>query len=233
MNSLMQMKTVLITGASGNLGKVVVEKFIQNDFQVLATVSPGKKWDGVLSKNLHLVEVDLADEQNVKRAIQHWTTTTSVQAAFFLAGGYASGDITNTTGAVIHQMLSINFETAFYIGQELFNHMVQQNQGRLVFIGARPSLSAAHGKSSIAYGLSKTLVMKFAEYLNAAGSDNNILSHVIVPSTIDTPANRAAMPEADFSRWVRPEDIAETLLFLCSPASASFRDVVIKMYNRA
>jgi NAD(P)-dependent dehydrogenase (short-subunit alcohol dehydrogenase family) len=130
-------------------------------------------------------------------------------------------------------MVSLNFNTAYTIAQAVFGEMIKQKRGRIIFVGARPALLADQGKNAIAYGLSKTMVMKLAEYLNAEGAEHNVLSHVIVPSTIDTPANRNAMPTADFSSWVRPEDIVDTMLFLCSDTSSAFRDTVIKMYSRS
>ena len=100
-------------------------------------------------------------------------------------------------------------------------------------MGARPALNPADGKGSLSYALSKSLVIKLAEMLNAEGAYNNVVAHVVVPSIIDTPVNRAAMPTADFSKWVRAEDIADTIAYLCSQSGSPVRDAVVKLYGQS
>ena len=103
----------------------------------------------------------------------------------------------------------------------------------IVFIGARPALIAAQGKGLIAYGLSKSLLFKLAEYLNEAARGMDISVSVIVPSTLDTPLNRKSMPDVNPGNWVKPSEIAETLEFLVSEKSSSLRETVLKIYNNA
>jgi len=109
--------------------------------------------------------------------------------------------------------------------------MEQPEGGRIILIGARPALFANEGKNAVAYALSKSLVFKLAELLNAEGQSKKVITTVIVPGTIDTAANRNAMPEADFSQWVNPEAIAETMLFLCSENASAWREPIIKMFG--
>ena len=89
------------------------------------------------------------------------------------------------------------------------------------------------GKNVIAYALSKSLLFNLAEYLNAEGASQNVVTSVIVPSTIDTPANRESMPKADFSKWVRPEEIAGVMEFICSQKADSVREPVYKIYGNS
>jgi NAD(P)-dependent dehydrogenase (short-subunit alcohol dehydrogenase family) len=109
----------------------------------------------------------------------------------------------------------------------------QPTGGRIVLVGARPALQPRDGASNVAYGLSKSLVLRLAEILNAEGADHNVVTSVIIPSTIDTPDNRAAMPKADFTKWVRPEDIAATIAFILSQPAQMLREPVFKVYGDA
>jgi NAD(P)-dependent dehydrogenase (short-subunit alcohol dehydrogenase family) len=105
--------------------------------------------------------------------------------------------------------------------------------GRLVFIGARPALKASQGKGLIAYALSKSLLFKVAELLNEEGKNKNVVASVVVPSTIDTPANRASMPDADPNNWVKPEEIADVLELICSDKGNVLREPVYKVYGNS
>jgi NAD(P)-dependent dehydrogenase (short-subunit alcohol dehydrogenase family) len=225
-------KVVLITGASGNLGKAAVEKFIAEGYHVIATVTPGK----VLNfdpAHVETVEADLTDEVMIQHVIADVLKKhNTINAALLLAGGYASGGILNTDSNSLKKMWSSNFETAYYITRPLFEHMLSKNGGRIVLVGARPALQPADGKKSLAYALSKSLLFKLAEILNAEGTEKNVVTSVIVPSTIDTPQNREAMPKADFSKWVKPEEIADVLAFAVS-SDGILREPVFKVYGKA
>lgn len=226
------MKTVLITGAAGNLGKACVEKFLSEGYKVLATVSPGKTL-GFTLPGVETYEADLTNEASVQKVIGAITSTYKIDAALLLVGGFAMGNIQDTNGAALQKMFSLNFDTAYFVARPVFNHMMKQSTGRIVFIGARPALNPADGKSTLAYSLSKSLVYKLAELLNAEGASNNVVSHVIVPSILDTPLNRTNMPTANFSDWVKPEEIADTIAYLCSDSGAAIRETVVKMYGRS
>jgi NAD(P)-dependent dehydrogenase (short-subunit alcohol dehydrogenase family) len=111
--------------------------------------------------------------------------------------------------------------------------MIKQNSGRLFLIGSRQGLDASRGKESIAYTLSKSLIFRLAEIMNAEAKGKNVITAVIVPGTIDTPPNRKSMPEADFSSWVKPSQIADVILFYSGEGADAVREPVIKMYNKA
>ncbi len=222
-------KTVLITGATGNLGRVVTNAFVKDGYQVLALVSPGKK----LAAPVVSYEADLTQERQTADAIdQLLKQYPKIDAALLLAGGYEGGKLTDTTSSDIARMIELNFSTAFHVARVVHTHMcTQAGGGRIVLVGARPALQARQATGSVAYALSKTLVMKLAEMMNAEGAAKNVVTSVVVPSTIDTPANREAMPQADFNKWVSPQHLAETMLYLCSPAANPLRDPVLKMYG--
>jgi len=229
------MKTVLITGASGNLGKASVEKFIREGYKVIATVTPGRTLGYAIEGDLETYDADLSDEKSVDGVIAGILSKHKrIDAALLLVGGYAPGGIAETDGAVLRKMISLNFETAYYVSRPLFQHMMEQSGGgRIVFVGARPALRPKQANTALGYALSKSLIFKLAESLNEAGSSKNVTASVIVPSTIDTPVNRQAMPNADFTSWVTPDEIANTLAYLCSADTKSWRNTVIKMYARS
>ncbi len=228
-------KNILITGASGNLGKATVEKFLKEGHRVIALVSPGKSLGFDLEGDIIVEEANLADESLTTKVINKIVSENkSIDVALLLVGGYASGSVFETDGVLLKKMYSQNFETAYFAAHPVFLQMMKQPLGgRIIFIGARPALLAKDGKSSLAYALSKSLIFKLVDFLNAEGASKNVLSSVIVPSTIDTPANRAAMPAADFSSWVKPEAIAEVMAFVASEVADDLRDTVIKVYGRS
>ncbi|MGC3943419.1 MAG: SDR family NAD(P)-dependent oxidoreductase [Chryseolinea sp.] len=230
------MKTVFITGAAGNLGKATVDKFVSEGYKVIATATAGKT-SGTMPKEVEVYEVDLSDEDAVDETIgKVLTKYKSLDAALFLAGGYAHGGLADTDFARLDRMIALNFHTAFFAAQRIFQHMITQKEGgRLIFIGARPGLDAKAASTSLAYGLSKSLIFYLADILNATAHATahgaKVTASVVVPSTIDTPQNRAAMPKADFSHWVKAEEIADTLHLIADKRSASWRETVIKVYG--
>jgi NAD(P)-dependent dehydrogenase (short-subunit alcohol dehydrogenase family) len=229
------MKTVIITGANGNLGTAVTKEFIDKGYRVIATIgNEGSKTDFVTHPNLEVSVVNLTDEKQTTDFIEKMIHKYAViDAALLLVGGFAMGSIENTTGDDLHKQIALNFETAFYVTKPLFGHMLTNKKGNIVFIGARPALNPAQGKDLIAYALSKSLLFKLAEYLNEAARGKSVSVSVVAPSTLDTPLNRKSMPDVNPNIWVKPSEIAETLEFLVSDKSSALRETVLKIYNNA
>jgi NAD(P)-dependent dehydrogenase (short-subunit alcohol dehydrogenase family) len=226
---------VIITGAGGNLGKTVTEFFLTKGCYVIATVrKDSDKMKLPSSDRLDVRVLDLSDESATSAFVQESVQQYGkIDAALMLAGGFAAGNIEETTGAKIRQQAGLNFETAYHLARPLLKHMVQQNYGRLVFVGARPALKPSAGKNMIAYSLAKSLLFRLAECINEEVKGKNITASVIVPSTIDTKDNRESMPDADVSKWVSPESIADILFFIISQSADPLRDAVYKVYNKA
>lgn len=227
------MKNILITGASGNLGKATVATFLKEGYNVIVIVSPGKKLS--LGKDVQTYEANLTDEQACQKVITEILASyPHLHAALLLVGGYAPGTIQNSDSTALKKMMSLNFDTSYFIARPLFQHMLSQSGGgRIIFVGSRSALKPKEGKNAIAYALSKSLIFKLAELLNAEGASKNVTASVIVPSIIDTKENRAAMPDKDFTMWVKPEDIAKAMVYLCSEEGLPLRETVLKIYNRA
>lgn len=228
-------KTVIITGANGNLGTAVTRYFLNEGYNIVATVaSEGSRKDLPHSENLQVEVVNLTNEEEtsafVEKAInQHQT----IDAALLLVGGFAMGNIEATTSTDIKKQFSLNFDTAYHICRPLFRHMKANGHGRLVFIGARPALEATAGKDLMAYGLSKSLLFTLADYLNADAKGTDVTTTVVVPSTLDTPINRKSMPDANPDNWVKPDALAAILAFVVSEKASPLRESVLKVYNNA
>ena len=229
------MKTIIITGANGNLGTAVTNTFLAKDYKVIATVRKQEDLKELPeNKNLQVEVLDLTDEEKAENFVrkiidQH----ENIDGALLLVGGFAAGDIATTKSGDIKKQISLNFDTAYHITRPLFQHMIKKNNGKIVFVGSRPALQAAAGKSLIAYGLSKSLLFKLAEYLNAEAKGKNVTISVVAPSTIDTEINRKSMPGADFDKWVSTDAIAEVIYFYSSAGSSVLREPIIKVYNKA
>lgn len=116
-----------------------------------------------------------------------------------------------------------------------FVQMMQQNSGRIFLIGSRPGLHAAHGRGMVAYCLGKSLIFRLAELMNdeAAAAGSNVVTSVVVPSTIETAQNRKVMPTDGLSNWVKPEDTVDVIYFNCSNEAAALREPVINVYGNS
>jgi len=234
-SSLVDGGTVLITGANGNLGTAVTNTFLKQGYKVVATViNEEEKKELPQNENLQIEVVNLTNESEtasfVQNAIEKYK---KVDGALLLVGGFAMGDIRVTKTDEIKKQISLNFDTAYNVARPLFQHMMENNNGRIVFIGARPALQAAAGKDLLAYGLSKSLLFKLAEYINEEAKGKNVTATVVAPSTLDTPLNRKNMPEVNPDNWVKPEVLADILEFIISNKAFPLRETVLKVYNNS
>jgi NAD(P)-dependent dehydrogenase (short-subunit alcohol dehydrogenase family) len=125
--------------------------------------------------------------------------------------------------------MKLNFFSSFYFCKNSLKSMVKNNYGRIVAIGAKPAVELTTGK--FAYSISKANVINLIQTIALENKENNITANVIIPDIIDTSANRESMPSSDFNKWVKPEEIAETILYLLSDIAKSFRGNIIKMYG--
>jgi NAD(P)-dependent dehydrogenase (short-subunit alcohol dehydrogenase family) len=229
------MKNIIITGANGNLGTAVTKMFLDRGYKVIATVAAETmKSDLAPHDNLQVEVVNLSNEEESSNFVhQAIDTHKKIDAALLLVGGFAMGNISSTPIGNIHAQIALNFDTAYHVARPLFTHMMDNNNGRIVFIGSRPALQASSGKDMISYGLSKSLLFKLAEYMNAAAKGTNVITTVVAPSTLDTPANRQSMPDVNPDKWVKPAALADILEFIVSDRSSALRETVLKVYNNA
>lgn len=229
------MKTVIVTGASGNLGQAVVKKFLSQGYNVIGTIIPNDP--AVLNindPNFEIITVDLMNEDEAEKFVQSVTEKyKTIDVAVLTVGGFAMGAIAETKMADILKQHKLNFQTTYHVARPVFMQMMKQKNGRIFLTGARTGVDMSYSKGMIAYGLSKSLVFRLAELMNGESKGHNVITAVIAPSTIDTPQNRKAMPDVDPARWVRAEDIASIIHFYCSEQSTPIREPVLKIYNNA
>ena len=228
-------KTAIVTGASGNLGQAVVKKFIAEGYKVIGTIIPNDP--AILNfpeDSFEKVVVDLQDEKSAADFIQSTVSKYgSVNAAVLTVGGFAMGNITDTSTADIMKQYKLNFETAYNVARPIFVQMMKQKSGRIFIIGARPGLNARNAKGMVAYGLGKSLLFRLAELMNDEAGRTNVVTAVVVPSTIDTPPNRKSMPDADFNNWVKAEDIANVIFYHTTDEASTLREPILKVYNNS
>lgn len=227
-------KNIIISGASGGLGQDVVKKLsdLGNELYITFGSKNTDAFDGF--ENVTGQVVDLTNnEESVSFVNTTLEKAKTVQTGIFLVGAYAPGSLHETDDALLEKMFSLNFFTTFHLVKPLMAHFKANGGGQFIFVGARPALEADQGKGNFAYALSKSLLFKMAEFINAEGKSDNITATVIVPSTIDTPANREAMPDADFTKWISATDIAESIAFVLSVSGQKLRETVLKIYNNS
>jgi NAD(P)-dependent dehydrogenase (short-subunit alcohol dehydrogenase family) len=229
------MKIIIVTGASGNLGQAVVRKFLAEGCYVIGTVVPNDPAGiGIQDKNFEKAVVDLADEETSARFIDAVIGKSGkIDAAICTVGGFAMGKIGETKTSDIAKQYKLNFETAYNTARPVFNQMMKQKQGRIFMIGSRPGSDMHNSKGMVAYGLAKSLIFRLAELMNEEAKGFDVVTSVVVPSTIDTPQNRQSMTDADFSKWVQPEAIADVIYWYCTEPASILREPVIKVYNNS
>jgi NAD(P)-dependent dehydrogenase (short-subunit alcohol dehydrogenase family) len=227
------MKTAIITGAAGNMGQAIVRKFLAMGYRVIGTVIANDP--ALLDINhphFETAEVDLLNEEGSARFIKTVIgQCQTIDAVVLTVGGFAMGTIADTDTSSINKQINLNFSTSYNIARPVFIHMLQQKHGRIFMTGSRPGLHSFHGNGMIAYSLGKSLLFRLADLMNDEAKGLDVVTSIIVPSTIDTPQNRLAMPDADPENWVKPEEIADIIYYHCTDEARALRETVIKVYG--
>ena len=231
-------KTVVISGAAGNLGQAVTLRFLYEGDQVVALTQSGHPQQATTlrqmtenASSLDIRELNAASETEARQLVQAVADRYArIDAAVLLVGGFAMGGVAETDEALLDKMIELNFKSAYLLARPFFLQMKQQGGGRIVLVGARTAVEPHAGKGVLAYSLAKTMVVKLADLLNVEGKAHQVITSVVVPNIIDTPQNRSAMPDADFNTWVKPEEIAGVISFACSPEANQLDEPVFKIY---
>lgn len=228
-------RVAIVTGASGNLGQAVVKKFIDEEYFVVGTVIPNDPVPvDFPAEKFEKIIVDLMSEDDSQKFIDGVIVKhATIDAAILTVGGFAMGKISDTKTSDIARQYKLNFETAYNVARPVFLQMLKQNSGRIFIVGSKPGLAAKNSKGMVAYGLAKSLIFRLAELMNDEAKGKNVVTNVLVPSTIDTPPNRKAMPGANFDNWVKPESIADVVYWHCTKEASMIREPIIKVYNNA
>jgi NAD(P)-dependent dehydrogenase (short-subunit alcohol dehydrogenase family) len=233
-------KVAIVTGGTGALGGAVIVAFLAAGAAVVAPYRAGGELDKLRERSgiaadakLSGMALNLADEDAVNGgyrsvAEQHG----GIDIVVNIAGGFGGGKpVHETAWALWQEQLDLNLKTTVLSCKAAVPHMLTRGGGAIVNVGTRTATQP--GKNLAAYAASKRGVIQLTEALAAELRDSHITANVILPSTIDTPANRKGDPDADFSRWVKPAEIADVIVFLTSPAAHIISGATIPVYGRA
>src|SRR5712672_1934111 len=222
-------KVIVVTGALGALGKVVAEVALARGARV-AGVDYGASQSAATANRIEFGGVDLSDAAQAKKAIDTVVAHFGrLDALINIAGGFAFETVAEGDPKTWQRMYALNVLTALNASQSALPHLAASRSGRIVNVGAMGALQAGPGMG--AYAASKAGVHRLTEAL-AAEWKGKITVNAVLPSTIDTPANRASMPEADFARWVTPRELADVILFLASDAASAVTGALIPVSGR-
>ena len=222
-------KVIVVTGASGALGKVVATSALAQGARV-AGVDHAASQVAATSSRIELGGVDLTDAAQAKTAIDAAASHFGrLDALINIAGGFAFEAIAEGDPKTWQRMYALNVLTALNASRSAIPHLVASGAGRIVNVGAMGALQAGSGMG--AYAASKAGVHRLTEAL-AAEWKGKITVNAVLPSIIDTAANRASMPNADFGKWVTPKELANVILFLASEAASAVTGALLPVSGR-
>lgn len=203
-------QTIIVSGAAGNLGQAVVNCFLAANWRVVGLVHMKKEREAKANYEEYVLNLndEMATQEAVATIIEKYQQIDAVVAT---AGGFNFGAIATTTTEHMLSMYQLNFLTAYNLIKPLLTHFRHQAHGKIFFIGSSQGHNTSLGKEVVAYALSKSLLFQLSNIINAENANDTIQSYVVVPTIIDTPQNRTAMPSADFTQWQSPEKIASII----------------------
>jgi len=217
------MPLCLVTGAAGALGSDVARTLISRGDDVALVDRPAVR------ARLDALVNALGPKATAHGDLASALSRGPIELAALIAGGWAGGN----DDAAFHAMMESNVETVHAAFQALLPAMVQRKRGAIVVVGSRNVERPWTGATSAAYTASKAAAVAMAQALAADVLEHGVRINAILPSTMDTPANRSAMPKTDFSRWVTTQSAAGVIAFLLSDAARDISGAAIPLYGRA
>ena len=224
-------QVVMITGASGNLGRATTTVFYEAGAKLVLVDRDTGRLEFMVSDydnpSPMLVKGDLMDAGNIE-AIVHEVVEQlgQIDVLVNIAGGFRMGPAVHETPLDMWDFLmNLNAKSIMVTARAVVPHMLSKSSGKIVSISARAGLKGS--PKAGAYTASKSAVIRLTEAMAAELGEQGINVNCILPGMIDTPQNREAMPNADFDKWVPPADLANAILFLCSPAARSINGVAL------
>jgi NAD(P)-dependent dehydrogenase (short-subunit alcohol dehydrogenase family) len=221
----------LVTGANGGLGIHVTRALLEAD-NVVAGLAPNIKQSDFDHPRFTAIASRLESLDGAKRAVDILVARFGkIDILTHLVGGFAGGpSIAETDDTTFRLMFELNVNSAFHIIRAVLPHMRKAGFGRIIAIGSRAAENPGAGVG--AYSASKAALVSLVRTVAVENKDSGITANVILPGTIDTPANRKAMPGADASQWVQPADIASLILWLTSAPAKDVTGAAIPVYGR-
>jgi NAD(P)-dependent dehydrogenase (short-subunit alcohol dehydrogenase family) len=221
--------TVLVAGGTGHLGVAVVRELIGSGYGVASTWVVDAERERLAPEPVELIEADLFDPAAVDAAV---AAVSELEAVVNLVGGFADGPLVHETDPdEFARLMRLNVTPAFLLARAAMPRLLERGGGAFVGVSARTALRPYPGAA--AYSTSKAAVLALIQALDVEYRREGIRSNAILPSVIDTPANREAQPDADHSKWVPPEQIAKVIRFLVSDDSAPTSGAAVPVYGRA
>ena len=227
----------MVAGGTGGLGRAVSLAFLKEGAELIVTYVISQEFDllktaaGADASRLEGHYVDITDENAVQQLVdgivaKHGRLDLLINAV----GGYAGGiKLWEMNTKTFDQMLALNLRSGYVLSRAAAKAMLKQGKGAIVNIAAKAALD--HGAGASAYSASKAAALALMDSLAADLKGSGVRVNSVLPSIIDTEANRKAMPDADFAKWPKPEDIARVILFLCSNDARVIHGAAIPVYG--
>jgi NAD(P)-dependent dehydrogenase (short-subunit alcohol dehydrogenase family) len=227
--------SALITGGTGGLGAAVTQAFLDGGWRVVVPVFAAAERDHVAAhERLVLAPADLSEEASTAAVttLAASDPAAPLRAVVNLVGGYAAGGrVHETPVADFEDQLRLNLRPGYLVCHAAIPHMLAAGGGAIVCVSSRAALRPFSGAAG--YVVAKAAVLAFVDALHAEYNADGIRANAILPSVLDTPANRRSMPDADHARWVAPEQVAAVVRFLCEDGSSIVGGAHVPVYGRA
>ena len=230
-------KVALVTGANGNLGKAVAHRFKAANAKIIVVDHKAGRlqqtfpdWD--MDPNALLIEeIDVSDLMQTKKMVRKIRQAFGrIDILVNTVGGYQAGKPLHLTDPETWNfMFAINSSSVFNVSHEVIPIMLEHGSGKIINVAAASALKGSANGS--AYAASKSAVARLTESMAAEYGKQNLRVNAVLPSIIDTPQNRKAMPNADFRQWVTPEAIADVIIFLASENASAINGALIPAYG--
>ncbi|UGS39036.1 SDR family oxidoreductase [Capillimicrobium parvum] len=228
-------RTAIVTGGTGGLGSAVTRAFLDDGWRVVVPWVDERELDRVERRDgLELIQADLFDEASVAAVVARATHDAGapLAAAVNLVGGFSEGGrVHETPIGDFEAQFRLNLRPAYLVCAASLPHMLEAGSGAIVCVSTRAAVRPFAGAAG--YISSKAAVLALVDAMSAEYRKDGIRVNAILPSIIDTPGNRAANSNANFDNWVKPEEIAGVIRFLCSDASSPTSGAHVPVYGRA
>jgi NAD(P)-dependent dehydrogenase (short-subunit alcohol dehydrogenase family) len=232
-------RVVLVAGGTGGLGRAVSLEFLKEDAHVVVTYRKQEELDVLKNQaggnglRLEGYGVDVTDEAEVGELIEGIVARHGrLDAMVNTVGGYAGGvKLWELDTKVFDQMLALNLRTGYALSRAAVRVMLKQGRGAIVNVAAKAAMD--HGAGAAAYAASKAAAVAMMDSLAEDLKGTGIRVNSVLPSIIDTEANRKAMPKADFAKWPKPEDIARVIVFLCSDSAKVIHGAAVPVFGNS
>jgi NAD(P)-dependent dehydrogenase (short-subunit alcohol dehydrogenase family) len=229
-------KIVLVTGGTGALGRAITAAFIASDAKVVSSYVIDREIEQLKKESkavVELIKTDVTKEEEIEKLVLSVISKYGrIDVLVNVVGGYLGGkSVSELDEKEWDLMMTMNLKSAFLISKHVIPQMVSSKYGKIMHVSSRTGLKSSGYDS--AYAASKSGLIRLVESLSEEVKDSNINVNCIMPSTIDTEANRRAMPTADHSKWVKLQDLANVVLFLCSDEANVITGAAIPTYGVA